>query len=90
MESKSLKVNIRKTKVMASGTKGELFKSEIDPCGVCGWRAMANSVLCTKCGNWVYGRCAKIKRIIITLAIGFVCSRGNNDRNGGFDGETER
>ena len=24
---------------------------------------MTNSVLRTKCGNWVYGRCAKIKRV---------------------------
>ena len=51
LESKDLKVNTRKTKVMVSGSEGELFKSKIDPCGVCGRRVMANSVLCTKCGN---------------------------------------
>ena len=34
---------------------------------------MANSVLCTKCGNWVHGRYAKIKRA--KLAKRFVCSR---------------
>ena len=58
LESKSLKVNATKTKVMVSGSKGELFKSKINPRGICG-RVMANSVLCTKCGNWVHGRCAK-------------------------------
>ena len=31
LESKGLKVNNRKTKVMVSGSEGELFKSKIDP-----------------------------------------------------------
>ena len=48
LESKDLKVNTKKTKVMVSGAEGELFKSKIDPCRVCGRRIMANSVLCTK------------------------------------------
>ena len=51
LESKGLKVNVRKTKVMVSGSGGKLFKSNIDPCRVCGRRVMANSVLCTKCEN---------------------------------------
>ena len=51
LESKGQKVNARKTKVMVSWSEGELFKSKIDPCGVCGRRVMANSMLCTKCGN---------------------------------------
>ena len=51
LERKGLKVNTRKTKLMVSGSEGKLFKSKIDPCGVCGRRVMANSVLCTKCGN---------------------------------------
>ena len=36
---------------------------------------MANSVLCTKCGNWVYGKYAKIKRATARLAMHFVCSK---------------
>ena len=36
---------------------------------------MANSVLCTKCGNWVHGKCAKIKRAAARLATHFVCSK---------------
>ena len=63
LESKGLKVYTRKTKLMVSGSEGELFKSKIDPCGIYGKRVMANSVLCTKCGSWVYGKCAKIKRV---------------------------
>ena len=75
LESKGLKVNTRKTKVMLSGLEGELFKSKIDPYGVCGRRVMANSVLCTKCGNWVHGRSAKIKRVTTRLAMHFICSK---------------
>ena len=51
LESKSLKVNTRKTKAMVSRSEGKLFKSKIDPYGVHGRRVMANLVLCTKCGN---------------------------------------
>ena len=69
LKSKSLKVNTRKTKLMVSGSKGKLFKSKIDPCGVCGRRGMANSVLCTKCGNWFHGKCAKIKKATASLAM---------------------
>ena len=32
-----------------------------------------NLVICTKCGKWVHGRCAKMKRVTSTLAKGFVC-----------------
>ena len=34
---------------------------------------MDNSVLCTKCGNWVHGKCVKIKRATARLAMHFVC-----------------
>ena len=73
LESKGLKINTRKTKVMVSGSQGKLFKSKIDPCGVCRRRVMVNSVVCTKCGNWVHGKCAKIKRATARLAMHFVC-----------------
>ena len=75
LESKGLKVNTRKTKMMVSGSEGELYKSKIDLCGVCGRRVMANSVLCTKCGNWVHGKCAKMKRATARLAMHFVSSK---------------
>ena len=73
LESKGLKVNTRKTKVMVCGSERELFKSKIGLCGVCGRRVMANSMMCTKCGNWVHGKCAKITRATARLAIHFVC-----------------
>ena len=39
---------------------------------------MADSVLCTKCGNWAHGKCAKIERVTTSSAMHFVCleSRG--------------
>ena len=36
---------------------------------------MANSVLCTKCGSWVHGKCPKIKIVTARLAIYYVCSK---------------
>ena len=85
LESKGLKVNTRKTKLMVSGSEGELFKSKIDPCGVCGRRVMANSVVCTKCENWVHSRCAKIKRATARLAMHFVCLKCKGMKEGTMD-----
>ena len=34
---------------------------------------MVNLVMCTKWGKWVHGRCAKMKRVTLILAKGFVC-----------------
>ena len=54
-ESKGMKVNLKKTKVMVSGSEGERIVSKIDPCGMCGKRVMANSVQCNNCGKWIHG-----------------------------------
>ena len=59
---------------MVSCLKDEVLKSKVDPCAKCGKRVMENSVMCTKCGKWVHGRSAKIKRVASTLAKGFVCN----------------
>ena len=32
-------------------------------------------MLCTKCGNWIHGRCAKTKRATDKLAMHFICSK---------------
>ena len=71
--SKRLKVNLKKTKAMVSGSKGEVLKSKVDPCAKCDKRVMANSVMWTKSGKWVHRRCAKMKTVTSTLAKGFVC-----------------
>ena len=51
-ENKGLKVNLKKTKVMVSGSKGEALKSKVDSCAECVKRVMANSMMCTKCSKW--------------------------------------
>ena len=81
-ESKGMKVNIGKTKMMVSDSEGEVLKSKIDPCGVCGNRVMSNYVLCKQCGKWIHGRCAKMKRVTTSLAKGFVCVMCRNIAEG--------
>ena len=63
-ESKGLKVNLGKTKVVVSGAEGEVSVSKVDPCGICGKRIMPNSVLCVRVTSrlgrdFVCGRCKK-------------------------------
>ena len=74
-ESNGLKINTRKTKLMVSRSEGE----------VCGRRVMADSVLCIKCGNWVDGKCAKIKRATAGLAMHFVCLKCKEIMEGTMD-----
>ena len=64
-ESKDLKLNLGKTKVLVSGsiTKEGMSKSKVDPCGVYCLRIKANTVLCVHCGMWIHGRCARVKRV---------------------------
>ena len=64
-ESKSLKVNLGKTKVMVSSgvTKDGLSKSKVDPCGVCSLKVKDYSVLCEPCGKWIHGICTGGKRV---------------------------
>ena len=66
-------MNFKKTTVMVSGSKGEVLKSKVDPCAKCDKRVMANSVMCTKYCKWVHDRYVKMKKVISTLAKGFVC-----------------
>ena len=40
-ESKGMRVNLGKTKLMVSGMEEEAFDSKIDPCGVCGTRVVS-------------------------------------------------
>ena len=77
-ESKGVRVNLGKTKLMVSGMEEEMFDSKIDPCGVCGTILMSNSVLCTACGKWVHGftQGAWIRRKLqFNLNKNFVCKK---------------
>ena len=46
---------------------------------------MANLVLCTKCENWVHGKCVKIKRVSARLAMHFACLKCNGIIKGTMD-----
>ena len=82
VESKKLKVNIEKTKVMVCGSENEVIWSRIDPCGICGKRMTVNSVLCKKCDQWIHERCFILKKVTQSAARFFVCSTCNKTTNG--------
>ena len=62
-ESKGLKVDLGKTKVMVSGgiTMDGISKSNVDRYGVCSLRVKTNTVVCFQCGKWMHDRCAIFK-----------------------------
>ena len=66
-ESKCLKVNIGKAKVMVSSSisKDGLCKGKVDPCGVCCLIVKYNSVLC---GKGIHSICAGVKRVTATFS----------------------
>ena len=74
-ESKEMRVNLGKTKLMVSWMEEETFDSKIDPCGVCGTRVMSNSVLCTARGKWVHARCTDKKKVSVYVNKNFVCKK---------------
>ena len=73
MESKELKVNFVKMKVMVCGSEHEVIWSIIDLCEICDKRVTVNSVLCTKCDQWIHERCSKLKKVTPSAARSFVC-----------------
>ena len=74
LEDKGLKVNVGKTKMMVSGTKGEIVLSKTDPCGICGKRVGSNAVCCTPCTKCIQ-RSTKTKKVTCSSARHFVCRR---------------
>ena len=74
-ESKGMRVNLGKTKVMVSGMEEETFDSKINPCGVCETRVRSNSVLCTACGKWIHARCTDKKKVAVCFNKDFVCKK---------------
>ena len=57
---------------MVSDLKANILKCKVDLLAKCGKKIIAKSVMCTKSGKWVYGRCTKMKRASLTLAKVFV------------------
>ena len=76
MESRGLKVNMGKTKLMISGAEeSEPVQSGRFPCAVCGRGVGSNSILCTQCSKWCHQRCSGHSRQQINplTAASFVC-----------------
>ena len=82
LESKGMKVNTRKTKMMVSGAEGENVRRKVDPCGICGKRVMSNAVLCTVCKKWIHARCAQTKKVSCSFSQQFICKRCEDIGNG--------
>ena len=62
LESKGLRVNIGKTKVMVSSTDvGKAVKTGKFPCGVCSKGVGVNSIYCSHCNHWIHQRCSGLQ-----------------------------
>ena len=63
MEKKGLRVNMGKTKIMASGINLDVLKkSGKYPCGVCqSGVGSSNAIFCGGCKRWVHKKCSGIK-----------------------------
>ena len=75
LESKGMKVNIRKTKMLVSGAEGEIVRSKVDPCGICGKRVMSVAMLRAVCKKWIHARCAQTKKVSCSFAQQLICRR---------------
>jgi hypothetical protein len=61
MEEKGLRINLGKTKIMASGTNLHTLKdSGKYPCSVCRKGVGNNSIYCSGCSHWVHKKCCGI------------------------------
>ena len=64
MESKGLRVNMGKTKFMASGPDLDvLHDSGKFPCAVCRTGVGRASIYCLKCVHWVHKKCSGLKTL---------------------------
>ena len=74
VESKGMRVNMNKTKVMISGER-EMVRQKAArwPCGVCSKGVGSNSLQCTRCQKWVHKKCSGIKGSMSQVAKSFIC-----------------
>ena len=64
METKGLRVNAGKTKVMICGTGLDLLQSSGEyPCAVCRTGVGNNSIYCNGCKLWVHKKCSGLQRL---------------------------
>ena len=75
MESKGLRVNMKKTKLLITGPGLNLLRDAgAYPCAVCRSGVGVNSIECTQCKLWVHKKCSGIKGRI-TSNPDYVCPR---------------
>ena len=75
MESKGLKINIGKTKILITGKERETIVCSGEfPCGVCGRGVGQNSLTCAECNKWIHKRCSGLQSVTGPGARDFVCS----------------
>ena len=73
MESKGMRVNMNKTKVMISGERQKVRQKAVRwPCGVCS-KGVGNSSLQWGCQKWVHKKCSGIKGSMSKMAKSFIC-----------------
>ena len=74
VESKGVRVNMNKTKVMLSGECQMVRQKAVRwPCGVCSKGVGSNSIQCTSCHKWVRKKCSGIKGSMAKMAKSFIC-----------------
>ena len=74
VESKGMRVNMNKTKVMISGERQMVWqKADRWPCGVCNKGVGSNSLQCTSCQKRVHKKCSGIKGNMTKVAKSFIC-----------------
>ena len=71
LETRGMKVNVGKTKLMVTGKKSEVIRSGRYPCGVCGRGVGQNSILCSSCQNWIHKRCSGLR--VLREDPNFIC-----------------
>ena len=69
-------------------SESEVIQTRIDSYGKYGKRVTVNSVLCTKCNQWIHGRCSKLKKVTPNMVRFFVCSKCNKATHG--EGEEQQ
>jgi hypothetical protein len=75
-ESKGLKVNVGKTKVMISAAElGVAKDSGKYPCSVCRKGVGRNSIRCSQCKSWVHKRCSGVKGRLKKNEYNFQCAK---------------
>ena len=73
LESRGLRINVGKTKIMVSDGLKKAYKSTIDPCSICGKRVGRNSIRCNTCRLWVHQKCSRVKGCLLKSEESFVC-----------------